>query len=424
MDFLLQHQDDAGTNHHPIHLELGGSKSETNRLLLLQALFPQINVENKSTSDDSRVLEQALNTSSRHVDIQHAGTAMRFLTAYFAFCNPGKEEVILTGSRRMKQRPIKLLVDALCELGAQIRYIDEVGFPPLGITPMPSQNKIVTIRGDVSSQYITALILVGTHMTEGLTLHIDGELTSKPYVDMTLYLLGQLGIKITQREVKAKLVIEVPPLAPHMIPPRTIVVESDWSSASYWYSWVALQPVGYQISLSHFKKQSLQGDAAIATIYTDLGVSTHWDGTQLFLKKTSTNYPKHLELDMVKTPDLAQTVFATCLGLGVSLTMTGLHTLKIKETDRIEAMRLMGLRFRESVITTTSKNITLIPSNSNKWGDEPIEILTFQDHRMAMAFAPLALKTPLVIRDAEVVNKSYPEFWKHMRQANLSLTEI
>jgi 3-phosphoshikimate 1-carboxyvinyltransferase len=392
-------------------ITITGSKSESNRLLLLKALFKNLEIQNVSNSDDSQYMLKALNSDSSTVDIHHAGTAMRFLTAYFATLE-GKT-TLLTGSKRMQERPIKILVDTLRELGADIVYDKEEGYPPLRITGKTLLKDEVRMKANVSSQYISALLLMATKLKNGLTLHLEGKTTSVPYIKMTLSLLDQLGVE-TSFEGQ---VIQVKPYLDTVS--KTFTVESDWSSASYFYSIVALNSVGTQINLNTYKKDSLQGDAVLQEIYAHLGVQTTFEGSKINLKKINSDLPKSLDLDLANAPDIAQTIVVTCLGLQIKCNLTGLHTLKIKETDRLEALKNEIYKFGTAIdITDDSLHLNIYkPLKSGA------EIETYNDHRMAMAFAPLALKTSFSIREAEVVSKSFPDFWDNLVELGFNTFE-
>lgn len=381
-----------------------GSKSESNRLLLLKALFKNLEIQNVSNSDDSQYMLKALDSDKPVVDIHHAGTAMRFLTAYFATLE-GKT-TLLTGSQRMQERPIKILVDTLRALGADIEYDKETGYPPLRITGKTLLKDEVRMKANVSSQYISALLLMATKLKNGLTLHLEGKITSVPYIQMTLSLLDQLGVE-THFEGQ---VIQVKPYLETVS--KTFTVESDWSSASYFYSIVTLSPVGTQINLSTYKKDSLQGDAVLQEIYTHLGVQTTFEGAKINLKKINTNLPVSLDLDLSNAPDIAQTIVVTCLGLQIKCHLTGLHTLKIKETDRLEALKNEIFKFGTS-IDITDDSLHLSNPKPLKSG---AVVETYNDHRMAMAFAPLTLRTDFSINEAEVVSKSFPDFWDNLAE--------
>ena len=459
-------------------IQVTGSKSETNRLLLLQALFPEISLKNTSNSDDSEVMLKALtenpnsqipNLKSQIIDVHHAGTAMRFLTAYFA--NQPGCEVVLTGSSRMKERPIHILVNALNALGAQISYEENEGFPPLRIKGRVVEGNEIAIQANTSSQYISALLLIAPTLKNGLKLHLEGEITSLPYINMTLALLKEIGVA-TSFENNTN---TIQPIT-YNLQPKTLTIESDWSSASYFYSIVALAEIGTQITLSSYKKNSLQGDAVLSEIYKDFGVETVFNDNQsITLSKVNgnisdnfngndkiqnqtqpttqtpkpttqtpqptthnpqptthnsqpkTHNPKPTTHNLQPTthnlqqsPDIAQTIAVTCFGLGVACELTGLHTLKIKETDRLQALK-NELEKLGACVTITNDSLTMQPSLGTT---ENVTIKTYQDHRMAMAFAPLALKTGLIIEDAEVVSKSYPDFWKDLESLGIAMEQL
>lgn len=384
-------------------IKITGSKSESNRLLILQQFYKNLQMENLGESDDTSVMRTALSSDEKVVDVHHAGTAMRFLTAYFSIVEG--RETILTGSKRMKERPIKILVDALRSLGAEIEYVENDGFPPIKIVGKKLANNKVKINGSVSSQYISALLLIASSLENGLELTFEGEVTSVPYIKMTLSLLSELGIKNTWEENK----ITVKPKK--QLKDKTITVESDWSSASYYYSLVALSKDA-EITLKAYKKNSLQGDAVLAEIYQKLGVETIFGEHTITLKKNITNVSNHLTLDLKNAPDIAQTIAVTCFGLNISCELSGLHTLKIKETDRLVALKIELEKFGAKV-RITEESLHLKSTVSIK---KDVLVKTYNDHRMAMAFAPLLLKTSLQIEDAEVVSKSYPDFWKDIQK--------
>jgi 3-phosphoshikimate 1-carboxyvinyltransferase len=383
-------------------IAITGSKSETNRLLLLQALFPNIILENTSNSDDSEVMQEALNGNEEVVDIHHAGTAMRFLTAYFAV-SEGRE-VVLTGSPRMQERPIKVLVEALKQLGARITYEKEEGYPPIRIKGQKITAHKVSIPANVSSQYISALLLVAPKLENGIELTLVGEITSVPYIKMTLALLNDLNIETSF----VGNVITVHPKKE--VENKVMTVESDWSSASYFFSLVALAETA-TISLTSYKETSLQGDSALVEIYKQMGVISHFEKNKITLTKQPDFVYTDLNFDLNNTPDIAQTIVVTCLGLGIGCHLTGLHTLKIKETDRLEALRIELTKLGAD-ISVTNDSLTLVATKSIK---QDVNIATYNDHRMAMAFAPLGLKVPIIIDNAEVVSKSYPDFWSDLK---------
>jgi len=391
---------------------ISGSKSESNRMLILQKLFREITIHNLSDSDDTHHLQAALSSQDAEINVGHAGTAMRFLTAFFAVQQ--KRTTILSGSERMHQRPIKVLVEALRALGAEISYLGNEGFPPLKITGKQLTKDQVKINGNISSQYISALLLIAASLPNGLRVELVGEITSIPYINMTLSLLNQIGIT-TSFESQ---IIQINPF--EEANKHTIEVESDWSSASYFYSIAALSSVGSEIRLSSYKKESLQGDAILAEIYTSFGVETVYETNSIVLRKTKEANKEHLTIDLNKAPDIAQTIAVTCYGLGITCELLGLHTLKIKETDRLEALH--------SELTKLGANISVTPtslylkSSSEIVADVSIE--TYNDHRMAMAFAPLGMKIPLEILDADVVTKSYRNFWKDLQKIGFQLNKV
>ena len=395
-------------------INITGSKSETNRMLLLQALFPTLILENISNSDDSDVMTSALQNSkftshnSLLVDVHHAGTAMRFLTAFFTI-QEGKE-VILTGSSRMKERPIKILVDALQQLGADISYLEEEGFPPLKIKGGKLTKNKVSLNAEVSSQYISALLLIAPKLENGLELTLEGEITSKPYIDMTLALLNEIGV-VTAFDNN---VLKIKPA--YDLKPKTYKIESDWSSASYFYSIIALATIGTNITLSSFKQCSLQGDSVLAEIYKDFGVETVYKEDRIMLKKVKHGY-KSIRLNLANSPDIAQTIAVTCFGLGLGCRLDGLHTLRIKETDRLRALK-SELSALGATVIISNNGLIIAPSTKIK---DNCRIKTYQDHRMAMAFAPLALLTNIIIEEAEVVSKSYPTFWEDLKSIGFQL---
>lgn len=379
-------------------IQITGSKSESNRLLILQQFFKNLKIENLGNSDDAQYMQKALASNEVEVDISHAGTAMRFLTSFFSVYEG--RETILTGSKRMKERPIKILVDALRSLGADISYVENEGYPPIKIIGRKLTENKVKINGGVSSQYISSLLLIAPSLENGLELEFEGKITSVPYINMTLGLLSELGIENSWEENTVKVA------ATKSIKDTTAVVESDWSSASYYFSLASLSE-GATITLKSYKESSLQGDSSLIGFYRELGVSTSFDENSITLQKNLA-CKSHVEFDLASAPDIAQTIAVTCFGMGVSCDLTGLHTLKIKETDRLEALK-SELTKLGAEIEVTDKSLHLKLSTKIH---SDVLIKTFDDHRMAMAFAPLLLKTAIEIEDANVVSKSYPDFWR------------
>ncbi len=406
MDILLNVLADKKINQ---NITISGSKSESNRLLILQKLFPEISIENLSDSDDSVHMQHALSTNDEIVDISHAGTAMRFLTSYFA-ANNGRETV-LTGSERMQNRPVEILVNALKDLGATITYEDKVGYPPIRIQGTKITKDKVQIHGNVSSQYISSLLLIASKLENGLEIELIGKITSVPYINMTLSLLTQLGI---ENSFEGNIIKVYPKKE---IQKQKVVVESDWSSASYFYSIIALADVGSEINLSAYKKESLQGDSCLAEIYQHFGVATTFSVNSINLKKVKVSNKETLEIDLKNAPDIAQTIAVTCFAEGIACNLSGLHTLKIKETDRLVALH-DELSKLGATISVTDISLHLEESSVI---NENIAIKTYNDHRMAMAFAPLALRVPIKILNAEVVTKSYQKFWEDMQQIGIKI---
>lgn len=392
-----------------INIQIGGSKSESNRLLVLKSQFPNISIENLSKSDDTNVLQEGLKAIKGTVDVHHAGTAMRFLTAYFA----AKEgaDIILTGSQRMRKRPIGILVEALKKMGGDIEFLIEEGFPPLKIKGRTLLKNEVSVQSDVSSQYISALMLIAPMLPNGIQISLKGETVSKPYVEMTFSLLERLGIKGNFSDNKIDI-----PRTPKIENIKTIV-ESDWSSASYFYSLVALSK-DLEITLANFSKNSLQGDAILSTIYESLGVRTRFNVAEksISLSKTTAKLPDRMDLELSNSPDLAQTIAVSCFGLGIGCRLTGLQTLKIKETDRLSALKTELSKLGANV--QIGNDFLQLEKSSHIRPNVLVE--TYQDHRMAMAFAPLAIKTNLLIENAEVVSKSYPNFWNDLKKTGIS----
>ncbi|NCG03782.1 MAG: 3-phosphoshikimate 1-carboxyvinyltransferase [Bacteroidetes bacterium] len=385
-----------------------GSKSESNRLLILQALFPELELQNLSNSDDTQAMTRGLSSAEETIDIGHAGTTMRFLTSYFA-TTPGAKK-ILTGSKRMQERPIKILVDALRAIGADIEYVKNEGYPPLRISGKKITVDSVELAANVSSQYITSLMLVAPSLPKGLTIHLVGEITSIPYINMTCSLLQKVGV---QAKFEGQTIQVFPQ---EKIAPKTVEVESDWSSASYHFSMAALADDA-QASIKNYVSDSLQGDSVLVEIYTQMGVSSSFDGNTLHLKNDGV-VQSHITLDLVKAPDIAQTIAVTCFGLGISCDLTGLHTLKIKETDRLVALDTELSKLGADIrVTNESLHLAARKNPIN----EGVAIDTYHDHRMAMAFAPLGIKVPIYINDADVVSKSYPTFWDDLRSLGFSI---
>ena len=393
-------------------VQLPASKSISNRALILNALsYSPYDIQNLSDCDDTEVMVKALNSDSRDFDIKAAGTAMRFLTA---FLSKIVGEWTITGTERMKNRPIKLLVDALNSLGARIEYIEKEGYPPLRIFGSALQGGEISLAGGVSSQYISALLMIAPLMEKGLTLHLEGNIISRPYINLTLQLMEQFGVKATWNGQTIKIL-------PQEYKPIRFTVESDWSAASYWYAIMALLK-NAEIELLGLFKNSLQGDAAGAKLFAQLGVGTAFTDRGVMLKYNG-NVTKKLIYNFVNEPDLAQTFVVTCVLLNIPFRFTGLQSLKIKETDRIEALKT---ELRKLGYLLTDSNDSILEWNGERCEPEADPIIaTYEDHRMAMAFAPAALVLPkgLKVADPEVVTKSYPAYWEDLRKAGFALIE-
>ena len=408
MRFLISHPN----NEIKKSFNISGSKSESNRLLILKYLLENIEIDNISDSDDTVVLEKGLLSNSGKVNIHHAGTAMRFLTAYFSVQE--NKSYVISGSNRMHDRPIKILVDALNDLGADVKYIDKTGYPPLKINGKKLNVFNVSLDAKISSQYITALILIAPSLEKGLIINLIGEITSKPYIDMSLALLDRIGVETSFINNR----IEIKPVGNLNISKH--YVESDWSSLSYFFSVVALSKSS-EINIGTYFKNSIQGDKKLVEIYDKLGVKTIFKNNKVSLKKTRNfKLPKKLELKLNDTPDLAQTIAVTCFGLGLPCDLYGLHTLKIKETDRLLALKVELEKLGATVIITKD-SLHLKKSIIIK---KDIIINTYDDHRMAMAFATLGIVKPIIINNPKVISKSFPSFWSVLEKLNFKLSEV
>lgn len=390
-------------------IKLPASKSISNRALILKALsnssFP---IENLSDCDDTKVMLEVFNSKTNIFDIGAAGTSMRFLTAYLSKI-PG--EWIITGSERMQQRPINTLVEALNTLGAHIEYLKNQGFPPLKIRGSALDGGDIFLSGGISSQFISALLMIAPTMEKGLILHLEGDVISIPYIKLTLRMMEKFG-------VKCDWVDNVIKIFPNEYKPIPYLVESDWSAASYWYSIAALSDDA-KIELKGLFKESGQGDSKVAELFMDLGVESEFKEDGVILTKTN-RIAKKLFHNFINEPDLAQTFVVTCCMLGVPFLFTGLQTLKIKETDRIEALKA-EMRKLGYVISDSQNSILEWDGEKCEPEQTPI-IATYEDHRMAMAFAPAALKLEnLTIAEPMVVTKSYPNYWEDLQKAGFSV---
>ena len=396
-------------------IDLPASKSISNRVLLLNALCATPGrLSNLAQCDDTDAVLSALaQPDASEVNIGAAGTAMRFLTAYFA-TREGRE-VVIDGTERMRQRPIGVLVDALRQLGADIEYVEAEGYPPLKITGTRLHGGALTVSGSVSSQYITAILLIAP-VIGGITLTIEGEIMSRPYIDMTLALMARYGVKAEWREN----VIHVPAGEYTAL---DFTVEADWSAASYWWAMQAIVPQS-RITLKGLEPQSLQGDSRIAELMSQMGVTVNWCGRYLDLRSNGgVGCCCSTFADLSGTPDIAQTLVVMLCLMGRPFRITGLRTLRIKETDRLEALRT-ELRKLGYVVKVEGDDAISWHFETTAAEASP-HICTYHDHRMAMAFAPAAIRFPgLIIDDAQVVSKSYPLFWEHLRQAGFKIEEV
>ena len=393
-----------------IEINLNSSKSESNRLLIIKSLSDnKIELENLSHANDTVLLKNLIRSNSQNIwDAEDAGTTMRFLTSFLAITKQG---VLLTGTERMKKRPIKILVDALNKIGAEISYTEKDGYPPIKINRKISQIKeSISIRGDISSQYISSLLMIAPILPNGLKIYVMPPFYSKPYVMMTLNLMKKFGIKydlsedsisINNQEYKS----------------GSYKVESDWSAASYWYSFISINKKLKEIKLKGLREHSFQGDQVIKKIMTLFNVETLYDKDGIILRKKDFDCD-YLELDFKDCPDLAQTVLVVAAFHKVKLKLYGVESLKIKETDRLKAMsnelKKIGVNFYDD------NGVWTLDKRNNEFSNEA-SIETYKDHRMAMAFAPLASEINITINNPDVVNKSYPTFWEDMKKAGYDI---
>jgi 3-phosphoshikimate 1-carboxyvinyltransferase len=392
---------------------LNGSKSISNRVLIIRALSENtFHIENLSTSDDTQTLLSLLENNDEILDCHHAGTTFRFLTAFLSM-TPGTQ--ILTGSERMKNRPVKDLVEALRPLGANIDYLEKEGYPPLKIhNPREKINNRVKISASTSSQFISALLLIGPTLPEGLTMDIEGPIVSRPYVDMTIGIMRYFGVEVEETSQMIR-------IAPQKYEAKDYVVEGDWSAASYYYIIASLSKEA-RIRINGLFKESLQGDKEIEDLGKKFGVKTEYhQGGVTLIKDESLKTTSYLEHDFLKTPDLAQSVAVICAGLGVHGLFSGLQTLRVKETDRIAALQTelkrLGVQFIKippKFAKKSDKEFYLLEGKASDYDGTIPAFDTYDDHRMAMSLAPLSLLYPVRIHHPEVVSKSYPDFWNDL----------
>ncbi|WP_262904823.1 3-phosphoshikimate 1-carboxyvinyltransferase [Hymenobacter pini] len=395
--------------------QVPASKSESNRALIIRALAGGGELHNLSDANDTQLMQRLLlDPAAAEFNAEDAGTVMRFLTAYLAMTG---RQTTLTGTARMKERPIKVLADAMQELGARIEYLEQPGYPPLrllGRTPQPATEEAadfteLRVRGDISSQYISALLMVGPTLPHGLRIWLEGKVGSRPYIRMTLALMQHFGAQC--RDLG-----EVLEVRPQAYTPTNYTVEGDWSAASYWYAVVALAPEGSHLTLPTLRRHSWQGDQAIVGIMAQLGVHTEFLADEQ-IRLTKTAVGTGFSQDFTDCPDLAQTVAVVAAALGIPVLMTGLESLRIKETDRIAALQTELAKFGGFL---TDEGNGQFRAGSEGFHVDGQTVATYHDHRMAMAFAPLALRGPLTVEDPRVVRKSYPQFWRELEKAGFT----
>lgn len=387
------------------NIELTSSKSESNRALIIQALCTgNIKIKNLSDSDDTQTLLQLLKSykNEKYLDVHHAGTTFRFLTAFLA---TQKGKWTLTGSERMQERPIKILVDTLNKAGADIKHLNNMGFPPIDINGSNINLSSAVIDGSISSQYISALLLIAPTLNQKTKITFANKVMSRPYLNMTMEIMKHFGAKIKSQNNSVS-------IENSGYTENTLSIESDWSAASYWYEIVALSKQA-TVEIHGLKKKSFQGDSKIADYYLSFGVTTTYGEDFITIKKEKEPQLSIIKFDLNETPDLAQTIICTSAGLGIESHITGLETLKIKETDRLEALKKELLKF--DVQLELIENHSAYLKGGQKLKSPSKSIKTYNDHRMAMAFAPLALITGSIdIENPEVVSKSYPNYWNDL----------
>ncbi|MCX7987762.1 MAG: 3-phosphoshikimate 1-carboxyvinyltransferase [Bacteroidales bacterium] len=394
-------------------LKVASSKSISNRLLIIRALSERpFQLINLSESEDTRVLQQALESNQAVVDIGHAGTAMRFLTAYFANSD---RDVVLTGSDRMKQRPIGNLVKALQELGAEIRYLEKEGFPPLYIHGKRLEGGEVKIDGSISSQFISALLMVAPTFKNGLKLELENQIISSDYIQMTMKIMKQAGVNVESDE---RLLV----VKPQFYQAKDMIIEGDWSGVSYWYEAAAFAEES-EIHILSLQQNSVQGDSRCAQIFEHLGIETQYTAEGIVISKKG-KLPSRFDYDFVNNPDLVQTLAVTCVMLDVPFRFTGTQSLRIKETDRIQALQNELKKFGAHLVYIENGILEWDGTKTAKQEDSII-ISTYEDHRMAMAFAPIAiLNNNIIIENPKVVAKSYPNFWNDMQIMGFRIEEM
>ena len=394
-------------------INLPSSKSISNRALVIRALsYSPYEILNLSDSDDTRVMQEIFNSNDNFFDIGHAGTAMRFMTAYLAQI---AGEWTLTGSERMKQRPIGILTDALNGLGARIEYLEKEGFPPLKIWGSHLKGKLTELDGSVSSQYISALLMIGPTLEGGLTLRLNNRITSRSYIDLTLKLMNRFGISYTWEGNEIR-------IEEQDYQPTRLTVESDWSGASYWYQLLALADAG-EVELLNLRSPSLQGDCIVSDWFGQFGIESNDTGDRVILTKKESAGPEFLKLDFIENPDLAQTMAVLCVLKSIPFSFSGLETLKIKETNRIAALQNELAKFGAKVTEPQHGQLHWDGSFPFIREDLPV-IRTYHDHRMALAFSPAALFGKTIVEDPMVVTKSYPGYYDDLRRVGFEIKEV
>lgn len=394
-------------------IKLPASKSISNRALILNALsYSPFAIENLSDSDDTRVMHQIFNSNDHVFDIGHAGTAMRFMTAFLARV---AGEWTLTGSERMKQRPVSILVSALNRLGAKIEYLEKEGFPPLKIWGCHLKGKLLELDGSVSSQYISALLMIAPAVEGGLTLRLNNRVTSRSYIELTLKLMHHFGISYTWEGNEIR-------IEEQGYRPVRFRVEADWSGASYWYQMLALAGSG-ELELMNLQLPSLQGDCIAADWFSRFGIESHHTGTSVVLKKTKSVRPDFLKLNFIENPDIAQTMAVLCVLQKIPFHFAGLETLKIKETDRIAALQHELAKFGALIGEPRPGELQWDGSFAAAKTEVPV-VSTYHDHRMALAFAPAAMYRRVIIDDPLVVTKSYPGYYDDLRNVGFEIAEL
>ncbi len=393
-------------------VKLTASKSESNRVLIIQALCQEpFQINNLAEAEDTKTLLKLLSSSKDILDVGPAGTTMRFLTAYLA--NKENSEKIITGSERMLERPIAILTDSLNKLGAEISYLKKEGFPPLKIKGKKLTGNEISIDGSISSQYITALLLIAPTLPNGLNLQLTGKITSRPYINMTLKMLEYFGVNALWENN----IIEIKPQSYHA---KEYTIEGDWSSASYWYT-VAAFSDEVDFTLTGLNENSLQGDSVIATIMEEFGIKTNYLNNKIHLSKTNKTC-NSFSFDFSDCPDIAQTVAVICSGLNIPAKLMGLESLKIKETDRVQALINELSKMGANISESENDTLVIQSGHSLKSG---VHIETYKDHRMAMAFAPLSMITEnIIITDPAVVSKSYPAFWDDLSSFGFDISQL